>query len=373
MESNFIIRSFREKDIKSIVSLFNTCFLPNGALVRDEEIFRWRYIMCPDFENGDIKVVEYNGEIISSAVITFKTIFIDDKKVYAGFIDDVMTHPRFRRKGLAKQILMELEKIAIENNADMLVLYTGKDGIAHRLYQKLGFEDITTFSNYIRILNPKKLLTVKMTLARTYGIYLLIKKTVERFGVFSKQRKKKNISIKDLGLSIKEQELKEAVDLINRFNERTFKGFCKYDLRRIKWTLYNTNKTKNYLWECMKNDKMEGLLILSTQEGYFFEKTFKVGIIKLFYSNDYCGKELLTSVNNSIYSDNLDILLSIIPVNHRELRDIFNKSGYTDFSRLTNNYAVMMVKSLKEEHKSLLEKKNDRVWYPLLEHIIGRP
>ncbi len=369
--SDFIVRSFKENDIEALVSLFNTCFLPNGALIRDTDVFKWRYLMCPDFKEGDIKVVEYKGRIVSSATITFKEIFISGKEVYAGFIDDVMTHPDFRKKGLAKRVMKELENVALSNKADLMILYTGTTGVAHTLYQKLGFKDISTFSNCVKVLNIRKILKVKMNLAKIFGSYLLMRTFFSKiFGHLQKTSREGEVSI--VPQSDLDKVINAYLNIINVFNKNNFEGYSEFTEERLRWMLHETRLTKNDIWQCTKNGEIGGLFIVSIHDGFFFSERFNTGILKIFYLDRGCSKRLIEEISE-FYKGKLDLLLSVVPVHHSELNKLLREHKYTNLSKLTGTYAVMMIKTLRKEPARDIEKLKDKPWYPWLEHILGRP
>lgn len=56
------------------------------------------------------------------------------------WVDWIWIEPEFRRRGLATQVLQELAKVAVEQGADRMGLYTYVDNPgAVALYSKLGF------------------------------------------------------------------------------------------------------------------------------------------------------------------------------------------------------------------------------------------
>jgi putative acetyltransferase len=96
-------------------------------------------------------------EKLKSAVV----LFVDDTSVACGAfrphqdncaeIKRMFVHPDWRGKGLAQQILLELESWASES-FEGLVLETGlKQPEAIRLYERWGFERIPNYPPYIDV------------------------------------------------------------------------------------------------------------------------------------------------------------------------------------------------------------------------------
>lgn len=67
-------------------------------------------------------------------------------------IKRMFVHPEFRRQGIAKQILEQLETWANELKYDTCILETGnKQKEAVTLYQKLGYEVIPNYGQYEKV------------------------------------------------------------------------------------------------------------------------------------------------------------------------------------------------------------------------------
>jgi ribosomal protein S18 acetylase RimI-like enzyme len=56
-------------------------------------------------------------------------------------IEDMIVDKQFRRKGIGKKLMNELDTIAKLNGCNQIILVTGEDRLeAHKFYEKLGFE-----------------------------------------------------------------------------------------------------------------------------------------------------------------------------------------------------------------------------------------
>lgn len=55
-------------------------------------------------------------------------------------ISKLLVHPDARRKGIARQLMLQAEQIAIKANRTLLVLDTRSGDIAETLYQSLGWQ-----------------------------------------------------------------------------------------------------------------------------------------------------------------------------------------------------------------------------------------
>ena len=62
--------------------------------------------------------------MVSSLFLTLSHIYLEGELTPVGIIDTVMTHPDYRRRGLASALLKEAEKIMAEKECRMGYLYT---------------------------------------------------------------------------------------------------------------------------------------------------------------------------------------------------------------------------------------------------------
>lgn len=93
-------------------------------------------------------VVAYENElpIACGAIKQFDESAMEVKRMY--------TLPAFRGKGIASQVLNELEKWAVELNFSHCVLETGiRQPDAIRLYEKNGYRSIPNYGQYIGVEN----------------------------------------------------------------------------------------------------------------------------------------------------------------------------------------------------------------------------
>ncbi|MEM6299839.1 MAG: GNAT family N-acetyltransferase [Bacteroidota bacterium] len=95
-------------------------------------------------------VVAFEGEI-AVACGAFKKF---EEATKSAEIKRMFTHPDCRGKGLASQVLRELENWAVEEGFDYLMLETGKrqpEAIA--LYEKNGYQRIPNYGQYAQMEN----------------------------------------------------------------------------------------------------------------------------------------------------------------------------------------------------------------------------
>ncbi|MBR6184985.1 MAG: GNAT family N-acetyltransferase [Clostridia bacterium] len=109
----------------------------------------WESIMRD--KNHHLIVCVEEGKIVSSCVCVVVPNLTRNARPYA-LIENVVTHPDFRRKGLASACLARAAEIAKEKNCYKIMLLTGaKDVSTLDFYRKAGFNssDKTAFIQWL--------------------------------------------------------------------------------------------------------------------------------------------------------------------------------------------------------------------------------
>lgn len=85
-------------------------------------------------------VVEEDGLIVSSCTLMAIKNLTRSGKPF-GFIENVVTHPDYRKRGYGTAILHKAVEVAKENNCYKVMLMTGrKEESVLRFYENAGFE-----------------------------------------------------------------------------------------------------------------------------------------------------------------------------------------------------------------------------------------
>jgi len=85
-------------------------------------------------------VADVTGQIVSSCTLAIILNLTRGARPY-GLIENVVTHPDFRRRGIGTRILQSALELAWEQDCYKVMLLTGrKDEATLRFYQQAGFE-----------------------------------------------------------------------------------------------------------------------------------------------------------------------------------------------------------------------------------------
>lgn len=135
---SFIIRELKEEDLSNgfIETLSNLSEV--GKLANDK--IRKREILS-EIKDKNYRIViaedNQNHQIIGSATLLIEQKFIHNGGK-AGHIEDVVTRKGYEGKGIGREILKELIKIAKDNECYKIILDCDEKLV--KFYEKLGFK-----------------------------------------------------------------------------------------------------------------------------------------------------------------------------------------------------------------------------------------
>ena len=98
-----------------------------------------------------IIIAEEDGKIVSSCVCVIISNLTHNQRPYA-FIENVVTHKEYRKKGLATACLNYAKEIAVKENCYKIMLLTGsKEESTLNFYEQSGYnqKDKTAFIQWI--------------------------------------------------------------------------------------------------------------------------------------------------------------------------------------------------------------------------------
>ncbi len=145
------IRTYLSGDEAGLVDLFNKCF-PQG-IIRTERSWMWRYLKNPYFDPEGVIIAEDNGEVKGYLIGTPRDLFFKGQKVPSVIGDDFCVSPEVRGKGIGRTLLMRFMSFAEDRKA-LLMVYEGKDNLAHRMCTQLGWSTVDEFLTLRLVTSP---------------------------------------------------------------------------------------------------------------------------------------------------------------------------------------------------------------------------
>lgn len=144
-----MIREIKENELKELLELY-THLHELGVPEYSENLEKtWDTIF--NDENHHIIVCEIGDKIVSSCVCVIIPNLTRNIRPYA-FIENVVTHANFRRKGYATACLNYAKELAQKANCYKMLLLTGsKNDKTLNFYKKAGYssEDKTAFIQWL--------------------------------------------------------------------------------------------------------------------------------------------------------------------------------------------------------------------------------
>ena len=144
-----MIREARKDDLEAILELY--CFLHEDSIPEHNEHLAKTWDRITDDPDHHLIVNEIDGKIISSCVCVIIPNLTHNVRPYA-FIENVVTHADYRKKGYAGECLAYARKIAEQNNCYKMMLLTGsKRPETLHFYENAGYNssDKTAFIQWI--------------------------------------------------------------------------------------------------------------------------------------------------------------------------------------------------------------------------------
>ena len=146
-----IIREAGRGDLPQLLELYTHLHSNAMPTINAKIESLWRNII--DDQNHHVITGILDGTIISSCVLIVVPNLTHQQRPYA-FVENVITHPDYRRKSYATQILNHAKMIAIKNNCYKIMLMTGsKEQSTLAFYERAGYnrKDKTAFVQWLAI------------------------------------------------------------------------------------------------------------------------------------------------------------------------------------------------------------------------------
>jgi GNAT superfamily N-acetyltransferase len=139
MENFLAIRPIREDELAALLSLYRHLHPSDPELAITADVKQlWQRILSDS--QLSYLVADIAGRIVSTCTLSIIPNLTRGARPY-GVIENVVTHPDFRRQGIGTRILQAALELAWEKGCYKVMLPTGrKDEATLRFYQQAGFE-----------------------------------------------------------------------------------------------------------------------------------------------------------------------------------------------------------------------------------------
>ena len=133
------VRLIKQGELESLLSLYTHLNPDDPVLEIDEALMKHWYDIVSDPDKFYL-VIEEEGMLVSSCNLTIIKNLTRQARSY-GLIENVMTHPHYRKKGYGTAVLKRAIEIAQDYKCYKVMLMTShKDDATLRFYQQAGFD-----------------------------------------------------------------------------------------------------------------------------------------------------------------------------------------------------------------------------------------
>ncbi len=146
-----MIREANKNDLEEILQLY--LYLHETGIPDDSDQLRSTWEQIINDTNHHMIVCEVDGKIAASCVCVIIPNLTRNVRPYA-FVENVVTHENYRKKGYATACLNYAKQIAIETNCYKMMLLTGsKEESTLNFYRNAGYNnsDKTAFIQWINM------------------------------------------------------------------------------------------------------------------------------------------------------------------------------------------------------------------------------
>lgn len=214
----YSVRNYKEGDETALAKILSECFGP----ITPKQLLRWYSLEKVGPE--DVFIAEVDGEPVSTVEIISRKLHVGEKTyLKTAAIAGVCTDSDYRKKGIATNLMRKALDLKKSKGVSSASLYTEFDNPARRVYERLGFIDLTAFrtfikyldfhsffTNWIRIRN-RRLKDSKIAKRKLEGWQKTIVINIEEVGALSFQFKKGRLTV--LRKSPKKPDIEFSTDL----------------------------------------------------------------------------------------------------------------------------------------------------------------
>ena len=132
---NVTVRDAAPNELQAVLDLYRHLHAHDEPLKPQRAEAVWREILdSPGFR---CFVAEADGRLVASCVLAIIPNLTRGARPY-GLVENVITHPEYRRRGIGTMVLRRAMDVAWERGCYKVMLLTGRED-AHGFYEQVGF------------------------------------------------------------------------------------------------------------------------------------------------------------------------------------------------------------------------------------------
>ncbi|MFX0056615.1 MAG: GNAT family N-acetyltransferase [Promethearchaeota archaeon] len=357
------IQTFQPGDEEEIVDVFEAAFGESDYYFpRSVQSWVWRYKQRPGFDPNSVLMIRKEGRVVSGLAMTYGTMTVNGEQKKIALIDDVSTHPQWRKQGLATALMTHAVARAEEVGCWGVHLSADPEGAAIRIYKNIGFETITHCINMLSVLKHRRAARFGK---RRQAIPLLALSLMDSFRDMRIDKKLCQIEIVEDGTATEMvQHAQNEVVLQN--------GALLFDDECIKWMTDSRHDGALKVTSISKDSKFSGILTVSSSDFSGPGARDRIAVIgNLILGEALRTRDAIASVlygAKEIAKDTLDCPMANMFVDSRAvaLRSACKKAGFMEIGQ-----SASMFHSLN--HPQRMAEIRKGIWSQPVETVTSNP
>ncbi|HUY26655.1 MAG TPA: GNAT family N-acetyltransferase [Candidatus Binataceae bacterium] len=143
-DSPEVIAALSDLLIEVVANGGSVCFM--HPLAREAAADFWKDSLARAASGGRVVLGAWEGEDLAGTVTL--DLATPPNQPHRGEVNKLMTRVKSRGRGIARSLMLEAERIAVERSRTLLVLDTAADGGAAGLYEGIGYQRVGVIPGY---------------------------------------------------------------------------------------------------------------------------------------------------------------------------------------------------------------------------------
>lgn len=135
-ENEYVLRTFTKSDEEAVRTLVKRVFADNARRLLGSELWEWKYLRNPNFDQSLVAVAERKGKIVGCNHWLPRDIKLSSSSVCKAILcGDIAVDPNHRKQGLGKSLLLFLRSSGLSHAKGSVLNYMFADPeLGKRLY-----------------------------------------------------------------------------------------------------------------------------------------------------------------------------------------------------------------------------------------------
>lgn len=291
----YVVREYESGDEASINEMRHEIGNWGSGTEVDLRYYLWKIKKNPS-GHGIVWVAEKENKLVGHYALIPRKLKIGDKLVMTAQGVDIMVDPDYRRKGIFSTLERKACSDAFKKGIQMVFVFPNE--LSYKVCRKLGYRDAVHISEFVRILNPKKIKCIDIKVK--WRSFLAGK--VSDVGQYL--NKQPNMTIEEIDLFDDRFD-----DLLGGFSER-YDVIFERNAVFLNWRYTDVPSFDYLVYSLEHNQKILGYLVLrcAASDNSHDVRIGYIDDIAFFSGDERVISKLLQVATEHFQRENIDIL-----------------------------------------------------------------